>query len=220
MPSLRARVALVIAVLAASAVLVARSDRYEDVPLRSSFSVFPMDIGGWQGIAQPGFSSAVLDILRVDDYLTRMYVKRGDSALGLYIGYWRSQRQGDTIHSPLNCLPGAGWEPLSKRTIFVPTSAESTAPLVPVNRYLIQKNLDRQLVLYWYQSHGRVVASEYSSKFWLVADAMRLNRTDGAIVRVTAPIADDSPAAEARAEQSALAFVQALFPELGRFLPV
>jgi EpsI family protein len=219
MPSLRARVALVVAVLAASALLVARSDRYEDVPLRSSFTEFPMEVGGWQGIAQPGFSSAVLDILRVDDYLTRMYVKRGDSALGLYIGYWRSQRQGDTIHSPLNCLPGAGWEPLSKRTIFVPSSAEGAGSPVPINRYLIQKNLDRQLVLYWYQSHGRVVASEYTSKFWLVADAMRLNRTDGAIVRVTAPIADESPAAEARAEQSALAFVQALFPELGRFLP-
>jgi EpsI family protein len=219
MPPLRARVALVVAVLAASAVLVARSDRYEDVPLRSSFNDFPMAIGGWQGIAQPGFSSAVLDILRVDDYLTRMYVKRSDSALGLYIGYWRSQRQGDTIHSPLNCLLGAGWEPLSKRTIFVPSSAEGGGSSVPINRYLIQKNLDRQLVLYWYQSHGRVVASEYTSKFWLVADAMRLNRTDGAIVRVTAPIADDSPAAEARAEQSALAFVQALFPELGRFLP-
>jgi EpsI family protein len=219
MPSLRARVALVVAVLAASSLLVARSDRYEDVPLRSSFSDFPMEIGGWHGIQQAGFSSAVLDILRVDDYLTRMYVKRGDSGLGLYIGYWRSQRQGDTIHSPLNCLPGAGWEPLSKRTIYVPISAEGAGPPIPVNRYLIQKSLDRQLVLYWYQSHGRVVASEYTSKFWLVADAMRLNRTDGAIVRVTAPVADDSPAAEARAEQSALAFVQALFPELARFLP-
>jgi EpsI family protein len=214
---MRVRVAILVVFLAASVVLVARSDRSEDVPLRSSFSEFPMDIGGWHGVPQEPFSSAVLDVLRVDDYLTRLYVKRGDSALGLYIGYWRSQRQGDTIHSPLNCLPGAGWEPVSKQTIMVPDASGAD---VPINRYVIQKGMDRQLVLYWYQSHGRVVASEYSSKFYLVADAMRLNRTDGSIVRVTAPIGDDSPEAEAQAERAALAFVHALFPELGRFLPL
>ena len=213
---MRVRVAILLVLIATSVVLVARSDRSEDIPLRSSFTEFPLDIGGWHGVPQEPFSSAVLDVLRVDDYLTRVYVKRADAALGLYIGYWRSQRQGDTIHSPLNCLPGAGWEPISKRTLMVPAPGGAN---VPINRYLIQKGTDRQLVLYWYQSHGRVVASEYWSKFYLVTDAMRLNRTDGSIVRVTVPIRDDSVEAEATAERAALAFVHALFPELGRFLP-
>jgi EpsI family protein len=84
---------------------------------------------------------------------------------------------------------------------------------------VIQKGLDRQLVLYWYQSHGRVVASEYWSKFYLVTDAVRLNRTDGAIVRVIAPIAGDAADAEMQAERTARRFAQALFPHLEAFLP-
>ncbi len=87
------------------------------------------------------------------------------------------------------------------------------------NRYIVQKGSDRVLVLYWFQSHGRVVASEYWSKFYLVADAVRLDRTDGAIVRLTAPIGGPGPEAEARAEKDALAFAGALLPKLDTFLP-
>jgi len=86
-----------------------------------------------------------------------------------------------------------------------------------VNRVIIEKGLDRQLVLYWYQSHGRVVASEYWGKIYTVVDALRYNRTDAAMIRVMTPLNDQSPeqAAEARAVQ----FVQALFPQLSQYLP-
>ena len=101
------------------------------------------------------------------------------------------------------------------------TFADPRTPDTPLqaNRYVIQKGHDRILVLYWFQSHGRIVASEYWSKFYLVTDAVRLDRTDGAIVRLTAPIAGPGPEAEARAQSDALAFAGVLLPQLDAFLP-
>ena len=127
-----------------------------------------------------------------------------------------SQRQGDTIHSPLNCLPGAGWEPLSEGRTTI-ANAGGPGVDIEVNRYVVQKGLDRQLVLYWYQSHGRVVASEYTSRLLLIHDAIRMNRTDGSMVRVIAPIAvgSDGAAAEALATE----FVRSLFPRLAGYIP-
>ncbi|MGC4081787.1 MAG: EpsI family protein [Vicinamibacterales bacterium] len=167
----------------------------------------------------------ILAVLGVDDYMARAYFTPTRAGVGLYVGYYGSQRQGDTMHSPQNCLPGAGWEPESNTlfTVSVPGS-ESAAPTpIQVNRYVIRKGLDRQLVLYWYQSHGRVVASEYWSKFYLIRDAIQLNRTDGALVRVIAPIPGNTTGANAdgerRAEELAVRFVQELFPALGDYLP-
>ena len=84
---------------------------------------------------------------------------------------------------------------------------------------MIEKGLDRALVLYWYQAHGRVVANEYWGKFYAVLDAMRINRTDGAMVRVISPIIGSGPQAEAASETEATRFVQSIFPLLSRYLP-
>jgi EpsI family protein len=177
-----------------------------------------MTLAGWHATIDPPMEPAILKVLGVDDYLSRIYYKPGGGAAGLYIGYYGSQRQGDTIHSPLNCLPGAGWEPVSegRKTIV---NVDAAGRDITVNRYIVQKGLDRQLVLYWYQSHGRVVASEYWSRAFLINDAIRLNRTDGSLVRVIVPIAvgadDDGAAAENLAEE----FVRVLFPQLPTYLP-
>jgi EpsI family protein len=197
--------------LVVTAVLVGRAADSEPVPVRESLSSFPQTIDRWQGRANEPFDERVLAVLKVDDYLNRVYVDNA-GGLGLYIGYWASQREGDTMHSPLNCLPGAGWEPTGRRTLSLPGN-------MAVNRLVVQKGLDRQLVVYWYQSHGRVVASEYWVKAYTVADAIRLHRTDAAIVRVVVPVVSASPADEARAEASATRFVEALVPHLSRYLP-
>jgi EpsI family protein len=178
-----------------------------------------MHVGEWTGVQGPPFSKEVLDVLRADDYLTRSYYTPEHAAIGLYIGFWKSQRQGDTIHSPLNCLPGAGWEPVSQATVKLADLTGVASPGATVNRVVIQKGLDRQLVFYWYQSHGRIVGSEYWSKYYLVADAVRMNRTDGAIVRVIAPVAQDTAAAERQAEHQAVTFIKGLLPQLDAFFP-
>ena len=90
---------------------------------------------------------------------------------------------------------------------------------ISVNRFLIRKGLERQLVLYWYQSRGRIVGSEYWSKIYLVLDAARYNRTDAALVRLVVPVANGTPEAEAIAEQNVIAFANVMLPRLNTYLP-
>jgi EpsI family protein len=215
------RAAILFGCLTLAAGAIARAERSEPVPIRVPLSEFPMQMPGWRGVQEPPFEANILRILGVDDYLTRVYYSSPRVGVGLYIGYYKSQRQGDTMHSPLNCLPGSGWEPLSQGVTTVQVArAEGIPPTdVTINRYVVQKGLERQMVLYWYQAHGRVVASEYWSKFYLIRDAVRLNRTDGSLVRVVSPILGDSPEDEAHAEGVATRFVEALFPKLTQFLP-
>jgi EpsI family protein len=130
----------------------------------------------------------------------------------LYVGYYQSQRTGETIHSPKNCLPGSGWEPVRAGHL---TIAMAAAPAIVVNEYLVEKGPAQYLVLYWYQAHGRVIASEYSGKVWLVFDGITRNRTDAALIRVLTPTRDGEDQARTRAVQ----FVQALYPRLNTFIP-
>ncbi len=213
------RIVILSACLLLSAVLVAGASKTEQVPVRESLANFPLSFGEWTGRNLPDFEPEILEVLGVDDYVSRMYESRTGIA-SLYIGYYESQRQGDTIHSPLNCLPGSGWEPLSKSYLSIPVETETNGPTsVEVNRYVIQKGLDRQIVLYWYQSHGRAIANEYRSRIFMVYDAVRLNRTDAALIRVVSPRMGLDAAAEERAGERAVAFVKAMFPLLDRYLP-
>ena len=217
-----ARLVIAAAVLFLGGAYLQRAGRVEIVPPRESLASCPLTIDVWQGRQGAAFDARVLQVLGVDEYLNRVYRAADGTPVGLYIGYYRSQRQGDTIHSPLNCLPGAGWAPVQHDHIGIPVSkrvsAESSASVqqIRVNRYIIEKGLDRQLVLYWYQSQNRVVASEYRAKLWTVADAIRYNRTDTALVRVIVPVLGND---EAAAEQAAVEFVQAFFTTLRQHLP-
>jgi EpsI family protein len=212
------RAAILCLMMGATTVFLANARRSEVPVSRASFDAFPMTLQDWRATVDPPLSEDILKVLGVDDYLSRVYYRADRAAVGLYMGFYGSQRQGDTIHSPLNCLPGAGWEPVKQGRLTI-TNVDGAGRDVTVNRYVVQKGLERQLVLYWYQSHGRVVASEYTSKFFLVKDAIRLNRTDGSMVRVIAPIAiaaaDDGAAAEKLAES----FVRVIFPRLQSYLP-
>ena len=217
--SSRTRVIVVLGVLAAAMVSVARANRAEEVPIRISLSLFPMQLGEWKGVQRPPFTERVLEVLGLNDYLTRYYYNQNREAVDVYIGYWQSQQQGGAIHSPQNCLPGSGWEPVSQGILTFPDPRSPGAPPLKVNRYMIRKGADRQLVLYWYQSRGRIVGSEYWSKIYLVLDAARYNRTDAALVRLVVPVVDGSPEAEARAESQAILFANQILPALGAFLP-
>jgi EpsI family protein len=213
------RIIILGACLVLGASYVAKAARTEEVPPRTSLTEFPMAIDGWQGREAEQFSDEILAVLGVDEYITRLYQQEKAYA-GLYIGYYQSQRQGDTIHSPLNCLPGAGWEPMSKTYLPIDVRSDKSGEhSISVNRYVIRKGLDRQVVLYWYQSHGRVVANEYRSKAFMVYDAVRLNRTDAALVRIVSPVVGSDPGAEEAAGAHAVAFVKAMFPLLEGYLP-
>jgi EpsI family protein len=197
---------------------LARTMRAEPAVRREALSSCPLILDDWHGQQAPTLDGQTLSLLGVDDYINRIYLGADMHPVSLYVGYYASQREGDTMHSPLNCLPGAGWSPVSVGRIAVPVAtaeAGASPRTITVNRYVIEKGLDRQLVLYWYQSHGRVVASEYWGKIYLVLDAIRTNRTDGALVRIIAPITTT----ESDAERQAVDFAEALCPLLDRYLP-
>jgi EpsI family protein len=218
MTNMLTRAAVLCLMLGATSVFLANARKSEAPIARTAFESFPMVLQSWRAVVDPPLDDDILKVLGVDDYASRIYYKPTGAAVGLYMGYYNSQRQGDTIHSPMNCLPGAGWEPVEEGRLTI-ANADGAGRDITVNRYVVQKGLERQLVLYWYQSRGRVVASEYWSKFYLIHDAMRVNRTDGALVRVIAPIrvgADDRGAA---AEKLAEEFVRVLFPVLPSYLP-
>jgi EpsI family protein len=213
------RIGILSAVLLFGAAYLAVASKTERVPEPRSLATFPLEINQWKGRNEAPFEPDILAVLGVDQYLTRTY-QADHSFASLYIGYYESQRQGDTIHSPLNCLPGAGWEPLSKSYIPIAVRSDKQGDqTITVNRYVISKGLDRQVVLYWYQSHGRVVANEYRSKVFMVYDAIRLNRTDAALVRVITPAIGSDASAEDLASSRAVDFVKAVFPLLDQYLP-
>jgi EpsI family protein len=211
-----ARLFVLIGCLVGTSTYLGLASASEPVLVRRPLGTLPMQIGAWSGQAAPPIDPEIIRVLGVDDHVNRFYVD-GDRLAHLYVGYYNSQREGDTIHSPMNCLPGAGWLPVSTGRIDIAAGTGNTP--IHVNRYVIQKGLDRQVVLYWYQSQGRVVASDYWSKVYLVLDSIRRNRTDAALVRVIAPYDAAGGSPEDDAERAAVAFVKAIFPVLNAYLP-
>jgi EpsI family protein len=192
-------------------VLLHTASHGEAVVPHQSLRELPYTLGNWTGTEQP-LQERIVQAVGVSDYTNRTYISPTDGLAQLYVGYYVSQRTGDTIHSPKNCLPGAGWDPVQSG--YTKISFPGGRQIV-VNEYVIQQGLDKRLVFYWYQGRGRVVASEYLGKFWMVADAISRNRTDGALVRLVTPMTDGEAPAHARLVR----FTQVLFPRLESVIP-
>jgi EpsI family protein len=177
----------------------------EHRPLRE----FPTAIALWYSEELP-YEPQLVKEIGADDYINRQYFG-GGRPIELYIGYYKDQRSGDAIHSPKNCLPGEGWEPIRSTRIQIGSADKP----VMVNEYIVEQGTDRDLVLYWYQTNGRIVASEYWAKFWLVADGVRHRATDGALIRIWTKAEDGEESAEARATD----FARRVYPQVSEFLP-
>ena len=184
----------------------------EAVPLRKGFDTFPVVIGPWQGREATRFDIEILNILKVNDYLMRRYVDPSGRSLWLYIGYWDTQRKGAQMHSPRNCLPGSGWEPVEASIVKVAVAGGRS---IDVNRYLIQKDAQQEVVFYWYQSQGQAVAGEVAAKVGMVKSAILRNRTDGALLRVSSPVYRTV----GETSDLLVAYIQTMYPVLSEYLP-
>ena len=202
---------ILVALIAGAGVYASGASRQEVEVPRTPLSQLPMTIADWQGRDAAPFDDDIVTALGVDDYINRHYIRQGHPSVAIYAGYYASQRQGDTIHSPQNCLPGAGWHPVS----FERVTIDAGGTRIPVNRYLIQKGIEQQAVFYWYQGRGRVVANEYANKFWLMFDAATLGRTNGSLVRMITPVVGDP----ASAFGELAAFTAVVYPGLPKYLP-
>jgi EpsI family protein len=147
----------------------------------------PTQVGSWRQVgADQRFDQQTESVLRADDYLSRSYALPDGRTASFYVGYYATQRTGATYHSPLNCLPGSGWEMDEAKTITIqPANGE---PAFEANRYIVQNGDNKQLLIYWYQGRGRKVASEYWGKIYTVIDSVRRRRSDGSMVRVMMPV--------------------------------
>ena len=205
---------MVVALLAGTALILQARGNTDRIPVSEPLSHFPQTIAERVGSNVP-IDQETLDVLGAGDFLSRVYTNdRQAPPIGLFIGYFPSQRTGTTIHSPRHCLPGAGWTFESNQYVDL---KDASGKMHQVGEYIIANGDNRQFVIYWYEAHGRSVANEYTAKIYMVIDAMRLNRTDGALVRVTTPIhaGEGTSGARDRAE----AFVARLAPQLTSFIP-
>lgn len=189
--------------------------RSEAVPPSPPLAGLPAQIGDWTMVREGVVEKEVQDVLRADDTLTRWYSGPQGALTSLFIAAFRTQRDGKAPHSPKNCLPGAGWIQVVNDTQNV--AVPGLAAPIEVNRYVVQKGESRSLVMYWYQSRDRAVASEYKAKVYVVADAMRYNRTDTALVRVIVDVPQGT-SLEA-AEEKATNFIRSSYSLIRKQLP-
>ena len=183
------------------------------LPLRP-ISEFPKQLGGFSQVGEDQeFSDEIMANLGVDHYIMRQYRDQNGYRLGLYIGYYESQTEGQIIHSPKHCMPGSGWNTIESKEVPL-MGADSSHPPIKINKLFLQKGLDKQLALYWYYSRGRVVANEYKDRFYMVVDSLLRKRSDGALVRITGSgndLLED--------EKKQLQFAEHILKNIDQYLP-
>lgn len=189
--------------------------RNEKIPQHKPLSDFSINSPTWTATEELPVDKDTLEVLKADDLLSRAYVNRatGQGAT-LFIAYFSTQRTGKTPHSPKNCLPGSGWAPSESGTIQIAIPDEQKP--ITVNKYVVSRGENQSIVLYWYEAHGRVIASEYAAKIFTVADSIRYDRSDTSLVRVVVGVADGNTKAAA---DTAVSFVQSFFEPLKQYLP-
>lgn len=181
---------------------------------RRDLSDFPREVGEWRQVGtDEKFDEAVEKVLRASDYLSRGYMSADQRYASFYVGYYASQRNGATYHSPLNCLPGSGWSMTSPKTIVI-TPSDGSAPF-EANSYVTSKGSDKFLLVYWYEGRGRRVASEYWGKIYTVIDSAKSRRSDGAMVRVLVSMGETDKVAV----KTATEFASQIAPLLSAYVP-
>lgn len=198
-------------VLVVQAVLFYNASHGEMTPLSAPLSGFPPLVGNWHLLQEGVVDQETQEVLKADDLLTRTYAGPEGGA-NLFIAYFKTQRQGQSPHSPKNCLPGSGWQQMETGRIDVPVSGGS----IHINQYVVSKGDAQSVVLYWYQSQGRVIADEFAAKFYLVSDSIKHHRSDTALVRVVVPIVGGRTE---QAEKVGTDFVQTFYPVVKAYLP-
>lgn len=208
-------------------VLASRGDA-DRIPPSQPLSLMPERFGNWSAQDVP-LTDDTLDVLGKGDFLNRVYTNQPTAEtlpqgsvirpehvppISLFIGYFASQRTGQTMHSPQNCLPGAGWTFEWQKYADI---QDINGKNYKVGEYLISNGDTKQFVIYWYQAHGRSIPNEYKAKMYMVADAIRTNRTDGALVRIITQVLPSESFETARAR--AIHFTQQMAPTLPRFIP-
>lgn len=186
----------------------------DDHPLKKSLSDFPMQISEWQG-TKSRFDDKVYEVLGVDDSILVNYYNKKRENIQLYIGYYQSQREGEIIHSPKNCMPGSGWNIVETSLVTLDQKTQNGKP-IKVIKLLLQNGIDSQVAFYWFHSRGRIISSEYSQKIYLVWDSIIRHRTDGSFVRLLSSMTGQN---ESQTTERLKQFTEQIMLILNDFIP-
>ena len=208
----RGKLFTILLIMGATFWFTGQAGRSENVPPVKSFLNFPLTMGAWQG-SRGALESEIYNILGVEDYVLADYQNPQRRRVNFYLGFYQSQKEGDLIHSPRNCMPGAGWNIIASSDQII-DGGPGSAP-IKVTGLILEKGVERQVVLYWFHSRGRVIASEYMQKIWLVLDSITRRRTDGSFVRLISPVVTS----EEEAFDLLKEFALELMPHLEAYIP-
>ncbi len=213
------------ALLAAAMILLHARGDVDYVPPSKPLDQLPTVVGGWVG-QDVAISQDVLDVLGKGVFLNRVYqqglpagnrpveVRPQGVPVGFFVAYFPTQRSGQSIHSPQNCLPGAGW---TFDSSGVTEFTDANGKTFRVGDYIISNGSDRQEVLYWYQSHGRSIANDYVAKLYMLTNSIRYGRTDAALVRVITPVERNE--GRQSAHERVVLFARMVTPLLPAYVP-
>ncbi len=180
-------------------------------PLKS----FPQVLGDWKTVGEHTIDGSSMAVLLVDDYIVRTYYNEKEKqSIGLYIGYFQDQREGKQIHSPRQCLPGAGYE-IERKEINQLVIPGEPVRKVSINLFVMRKGDERRLYLWWYQGRGRMYASEFLNKYYQILDIVTRRRSDGALVRLDMQVQDDVD----DTLQKMIRFISQVLPIASQFIP-
>jgi EpsI family protein len=199
--------------LAGQGLLVYWAAGTEHSPAPPALAQFPATFSGWTKLREDPIDPDVANTLGADRLLSRTYANAAAEPVGFLVAWFQSQRAGASQpHSPKVCLPASGWAPVSTGDLRIVTAAGA----IKVNRYVVASGSQRAVILYWYQTSRRATAGEWASKLWLVADALRDQRTDTALVRI---VVEDQISGDAHGTETAANFARSVYPELVHRLP-
>ena len=173
---------------------------------------FPARIGDWSLVNQQKMDKESLAVLKVDDYILRSYTDTRGRTVSLYIGWFKTQREGRTNHSPRQCLAGAGWRSVNAESVMLRVAGKTP---IPVNRYLMENGSAKDLFLFWYHGRGRETASEYLTKVYLIWDSITKHRTDGALIRLNSTVVSSSDNTLGIETD----FIRCFYPVLSSYIP-
>ncbi len=210
---MKIRILILLLCFAFSGYVIHHTNTVKPVPIKKPLAEFPRQLGEWKVEKIIPSSASVVQMLGVTDYINYEFVNPAGRHINFYVGYYHAVGVDGAYHSPKNCLPGGGWGIASEKKITLPVSNNGTAT---VTEMIIQNGPEKQVVFYWYQNRGRIIASEYWEKIYLVLDALLKHRRDGAFVRIMAPCHKDSIQSTEREMQR---FSAEVLEELRRFLP-
>ena len=200
-------------IMVVTLLLTGFASRSERIEPNRDFDEFPKALGNWQGQVDK-LDPQVYRILGVDDSILLNFRSPDHRVVQLYVGFYQSQKEGDLIHSPKNCMPGAGWNIVESRveTIELPAAEKGSMDAILLK---LKKGNRKQYVLYWFQSRGRIIASEYMQKIWLVVDSIIKRRTDGSFVRLISPVTGN----EKKTIDTLKEFTRIVYPHLHMYIP-